>query len=117
MTAGRRLQSPAVDVDKECFDRVLIRMTKGFLATHHPEYHYHEDDFTCGYIPPIDEEIIKYATAFQLLPRRSIGSDIFIYWGGITIERNGGLWVYLFYDNALFGVAHKSPHAKYPEAD
>jgi len=89
-------------------DELLTRITKGLLYQHHPNYEYKADEFQIRYIVPIQHNIDQLGPHFSL-PRRSIGEGVFTYWGDTTVEKNAGMWLFLFFESVLFRVVHARP--------
>lgn len=87
-------------------NRVLTRITKGFLFLTHPEV----DSASLNYrVTMIQQfrftEIVSSLN--ETFPYFELGDGIFRMWHGLAdIDLRRGIWFFLFYDSAGFGVQH-----------
>lgn len=87
-------------------DKFLLRITKGLLTHFYPEYDFRSDEFKVFCIAPIPRhaEIVANLIKFCLHDSRGVG--VFDFWHKIVVEKNGGCWIYRFYDAAWLVVIH-----------
>jgi hypothetical protein len=94
----------AIPIDRA--NLFLRRITKGLIAHFYPDYDFRNDEFKIFCIAPIPRhaETIKNLIRFCRYDFR--GDGVFEFWHSITAERNGGCWIYRFYEAAWFVVIH-----------
>ena len=99
---------PATVIPFRCdeINRVLIRITKGFLFLTHPEVNSAALDYRVTMIQQF--RFAELASSLnEPLPYFELGDGIFRMWRGLAdIDHRSGIWFYLFYDSAGFGVEH-----------
>ena len=90
-------------------EKFLFRITKGFLTHLYPEYNFRKDTFK-GYnilrFVPRHNQIIS--ELIDNCTHELISEGVFEFWHAITMENNGGCWVYRFYDSAWLAVFHSN---------
>jgi hypothetical protein len=95
-------------LERDPIDRVLTRMTKGFLARFHPEINRHELTFRADQLDqfqlndPAFNRILKALDYFQK------GSGVYRCWHRIEDYSFNGVWVHMFFDCAAFFVEQSS---------
>jgi hypothetical protein len=101
---------PATAIPFRCdeINRVLIRITKGFLFLTHPEI----DSASLNYrVTMIQQFRFTEMAPFlnKSFPYFELGDGLFRMWRGLVdTDLRCGTWVYLFYDSAGFGVEHSA---------
>ena len=97
-----------VTIKRAPIDRVLTRMTKGFLAQLHPEINRSELNFRITQLDqfklndPVFEEIRKELLYFQR------GDGVYRCWHRVEDYSLKGAWVHMFFDSATYLVEHTS---------
>jgi hypothetical protein len=98
-------------------DRVqkfAIRITKGLLHYHYPDYDYRSAIFTAVHIPARVDALAKLEQIKKVLVYDERGKGVFQYRRGLTDSKQSGFWIYLFYEAVLLIVAHqKNPNGPY----
>jgi hypothetical protein len=85
----------------------IRRLTKGLLYTFYPRYDYFPDYFSAHYEPPTPKNVPTIRKLISALSRTERGEGTFRVWHGITADtKDGGAWVYLFYDSVCFVCIH-----------
>ena len=96
-----------IEVRQRPIKLCLIRITKGLLATFHPDLDYSDLEFR---VTPFDQfKLAKtVATMPELLIYDERGGSVFRFWRGIaTDQTNAGLWFFCFFNAASFMVEHR----------
>ena len=102
-----------ISFDKQLFAPVLVRITKGLLAAFHSSYDYRSDEFNVSQV----SQFAGTGQGFESLRRMLIcderGDKVFGFCRRVTEvgEKMAGIWIYRFYDSAMFIVEH-SVHAE-----
>lgn len=96
----------AFSIDLARLDRYAIRITKGLLAHHFPDYDYSDCSFESRVVPNREEEWKKLDGVRDLLRYAEKGEGVFRYRFGLTDTRKSGLWMLIFYDAILLLVFH-----------
>ena len=114
-TAFGPITVPLIAMDKDVIDRFLTRLTKGLLATFYSDINYFNLQFAVtqfnqfGAHHPTFKDITSRLTADQR------GDGVFRFWHGVAKEdRTTGIWIYQFYDAALFMVRHSRNLSREP---
>jgi len=101
---------PATAIPFRCdeINRVLTRITKGFLFLTHPEVDSAALDYRVTMIQQF--RFTEMApTLNKTFPYFELGDGIFRMWRGLAdVDLRRGIWFYLFYDSAGFGVEHSA---------
>lgn len=85
-------------------NRVLIRMTKGFLYTCYPDVNRNDLQFDVEMLMPTQTIIDDL---YRRLAYDERGNGIFRFWHGVAKEdARMGVWVYVFFDGMAFYVKH-----------
>jgi hypothetical protein len=82
-------------------------MTKGLLATFYPDVDYFGLKFGMTQLNQFGAQHPKFKAVTSVLTADQRGNGVFRFWHGVAKEqRTAGMWVYQFYDAALFMVRH-----------
>src|SRR5258706_7560399 len=93
-----------VPIDR--IERFVIRVTKGLLTHHFPDYDYSTATFETRYIPQTVDNLAKLEPIRDLLHYDSRGDGVFQYRRGLTESKLSGLWILVFYEAIVFLVSH-----------
>lgn len=104
----RIVEVPTITIPKERAKIVLIRITKGLLTHFYPQYNFSKDVFKVACPAPIPEHQENIHSLMRVGKHVSRGDGVFDFWHGFTVEKNGGFWVYFFYQTACCVVTHSS---------
>ncbi|WP_265592988.1 hypothetical protein [Verrucomicrobium sp. BvORR034] len=96
---------PALVIPFRCdeIERVLIRMTKGFLRKTYPDVDASHFQFKVGMVQQFQVEEVY--GSLRNLHYFELGNGVFRMWYGISREY-AGIWAYLFYNSAGYFVSH-----------
>ncbi|MCX6851653.1 MAG: hypothetical protein NTY98_22355 [Verrucomicrobia bacterium] len=100
---------PSIAIPFRCEEirRVLIRITKGFLFLTHPEVESGTIDYDVVIVPQFRAGDFA-ASLDGKMAYFELGNGIFRMWRGLAdSDLRHGVWYYLFYNSAGFGVTHK----------
>jgi hypothetical protein len=102
------LKVPLITVDRQDFDKFFVRLTKGLLATFYPELNYFAAQFTVKQLSQFGSQQQSFPALTSNLITDQRGDGIFRFWRRIAREdgQTAGIWLYQFYDAALFLVYH-----------
>ena len=102
------LQVPLITVNRQDFDKFFIRLTKGLLATFYPDINYFDAEFTVKQLSQFGSQYPSFAALTSNLVADQRGDGVFRFWRGMAREDGqiAGVWLYQFYDAALFMVSH-----------
>ena len=107
MTALGPMSVPLIAMVREVLDRFFIRLTKGLRATFYPDIDYFGLKFAVSQHTQFGAQHPKFKAATSGMIADQRGSGIFRFWHGVAAEqRTSGVWIYQFYDAALFMVRH-----------
>jgi hypothetical protein len=98
---------PLIAMDRAVIDRFLTRLTKGLLATFYSDIDYFDLQFGVTQLNQFGADHPKFKAVTSILTADQRGDGIFRFWHGVALEdRTTGVWIYQFYDAALFMVRH-----------
>jgi len=98
-----------VAMDRKAFDPFFIRLTKGLLATFYPEVDYFGLEFKVTQLDQFGSGRAKFIEVTSSLTAEQRGDGVFRFWHGLPPEQpTTGMWIYQFYDAALFSVRHSN---------
>ena len=98
---------PLIAMDRDVVDRFFTRLTKGLLATFYSDVDYFDLQFVVTQLNQFGVNHPKFKVVTSVLTADQRGDGVFRFWHGVTNEqRTTGVWVYQFYDAALFMVNH-----------
>ena len=98
---------PLIAMDRDVIDRFLTRLTKGLLATFYSDINYFDLQFGVIQLNQFGATHPTFKAVTSILTAEQRGDGIFRFWHGVAIEdRTTGVWIYQFYDAALFMVRH-----------
>ncbi len=107
MTALGPMAVPLIAMDREVLNSFFVRLTKGLLATFYPDIDYFALRFAVTQLDQFGATRSAFKSAIALLKYDQRGDGVFRFWHGVALEqRTTGLWIYQFYDAALFMVKH-----------
>jgi hypothetical protein len=86
----------------------LHRITKALLTYFYSEYNFRNDEFQTYCVAPIPKHAASIQALIKVCRHDSRGDGVFDFWHSITVEKNGGCWIYRFYDAAWLVVIHKN---------
>jgi hypothetical protein len=109
ITPAGALQAVELQFEAEVINRVLIRITKGFLFLTHPEIDRAKLDFEVTQIDQFKLHAIVASGVSTKFATYGVGDGVYRHWRGIADEdyRNG-LWVHMFYEAAVWMIKHAS---------
>lgn len=100
---------PLVAMDREILDRFFTRMTKGLLATFYSEIDYFGLNFSVSQLSQFGTHHPTFKSVTSILTADQRADGVFRFWHGVAHDqRTAGIWIYQFYDAALFMVTHAS---------
>jgi hypothetical protein len=109
LTALGPMIVPLVAMDRNVLDRFFIRLTKGLLATFYPHINYNGLNFAVTQLNQFGSGHPTFNAVTSMLTADQRGGSVFRFWHGVASElETTGLWVYQFYDAALFMVKHSA---------
>ena len=98
---------PFITVDRELFNPFFIRVTKGLLATFYHELNYFGHTFAVSQQSQFSAAHPLFKTTISHMTVGERGDGVFRFWHRIEKKEGcAGLWIYQFYDAALFIVRH-----------
>lgn len=96
-----------ITMDHVVLDPFFTRLTKGLLATFYPDVDYFGQRFEVTQINQFTTQHPGFKAVTSTLTADQRGDGVFRFWHRVAHkERNAGMWVYQFYDAALFIVRH-----------
>jgi hypothetical protein len=96
-----------IAMDRDVIDRFLTRLTKGLLATFYSDINYFDLQFGVTQLNQFGANHPTFKAVTSILTADQRGDGVFRFWHGVTNEdRTTGVWIYQFYDAALFMVRH-----------
>ena len=105
---GKALDAVEGKIDGARVDRVLTRMTKGFLSRLYPEIERSELSFQVEQIDQFKLNDPLFRSITRLLFRFQRGHAVFRCWHGVEEYSHTGVWVHMFFDSAVYVVSHTS---------
>jgi hypothetical protein len=107
MTAHGPVIVPLLTMDCVVLDPFFRRLTKGLLATIYPDVDYFGQEFVVTQASQFTAQHPRFKAVNSTLTADQRGDGIFRFWYRVAHEeRNAGLWIYQFYDAAMFIVWH-----------
>lgn len=98
---------PLIAMDRAVLDPFFKRLTKGLLATFYPDLDYFDLKFVVTQLNQFGAQHPTFRAVTSILTPDQRGHGIFRFWHGVAQEqRTAGMWIYQFYDAALFMVRH-----------
>jgi hypothetical protein len=95
-------------VQAEVVNRVLVRITKGFLSLIHPEIDRSTLDFHVTHLDQFKLDSIVHSGVADKFVYYSVGDGVYRHWRGLAAEDTRiGMWVHMFYDAAAWVVQHE----------
>jgi hypothetical protein len=106
-TALGPITVPLIAMDKDVIDRFLTRLTKGLLASFYSDVNYFNLQFAVTQLNQFGANHATFKAITSILTADERGDGVFRFWHGVAKEdRTTGIWIYQFYDAALFMVRH-----------
>lgn len=91
--------------DVEPINRCLVRITKGIVATSHPEIDRNRLDFEITQIDQFKPESLVSSGIVEKLTRWSVGEGVYTNWRAFDkANLSQGIMVHMFYDAAIWMV-------------
>lgn len=103
---------PLITMDRATLEPFFTRLTKGLLVRFYPGVDYFDLKFSVKQISQFgaSHPVFKSLTAHFRADQR--GDGVFRFWHFVRpSEGRAGIWIYQFYDAALFQVAHAESEA------
>ncbi len=98
---------PLIAMDRAILDPFFTRLTKGLLATFYSDVDYFGLKFAVTQLNQFGAQHPTFKAITSVLTADQRGNGIFRFWHGVAQEqRTAGMWIYQFYDAALFMVRH-----------
>jgi hypothetical protein len=98
---------PLLAMDKDVVDHFLTRLTKGLLANYYSDVNYFNFQFTIMLLNQFGANHPTFKAITSKLIADQRGDGVFRFWHGLALEdRTTGIWIYQFYDAAIFMVRH-----------
>lgn len=107
-----KVDVPLITVERSFMEPFFVRMTKGLLATFYADVDYRAFSFQISQLNQFGASHPNFSAIVAGLKADERGAGVFRFWRGITPPHErpiGGLWIYQFYEAALFMVLHTSP--------
>lgn len=103
---GNRIERrTGITIPDSRINPVLIRITKGLLATFHPEIPRNSLQYEASMLNP-DQNLVD--NTLGLLKYDERGNGAFRFWRGISQDDpNEGVWAFVFFYGMCFSVTHK----------
>lgn len=96
----------ALRMPRDRVEQWIIRITKGLLKHHYPNYDYSSAQFDVLYIGQNEELREKLGPLRGQLSYDEKGGEVFQYRHGVTKSGESGLWILGFYRATIFFVSH-----------
>lgn len=107
MTALGPITVPLIAMDRAMLDPFFTRLTKGLLATFYSDVDYFQLKFDVTQLNQFGAQHPTFKAVTSILTADKRGDGVFRFWHGVAQEqRSVGMWIYQFYDAALFMVRH-----------
>jgi hypothetical protein len=97
---------PAFDVPIERVEPFMVRLTKGLLRFHYPEYDYRDSRFDVRFLPSTEETLQALEQGLVGTMYEERGEGVIRYRHGITDTGLNGIWFFMFYDAVWLLVHH-----------
>ncbi len=109
-TAFGPVTVPLIAMDRAVLNPFFTRFTKGLLATFYPDIDYFKLKFVVAQLNQFGANHPTFKAVTSILKADQRGGGVFRFWHGVSQEqRTTGVWIYQFYDAALFMVNHGAP--------
>jgi hypothetical protein len=107
MTALGPVIVPLIAMDRAILEPFFIRLTKGLLATFYSDIDYFDLHFAVTQLNQFGANHPTFKAITSVLKAEQRGNSVFRFWHGVAQEQSTtGMWIYQFYDAALFMVKH-----------
>jgi hypothetical protein len=93
-------------MDWNRIERFVLRVTKGLLSFHYPDYDYSQDTFELRFVEPTHDNLKKLDAVKHALRYDFRGDGVVQYRFGLTDTRLSGIWIIVFYGAMPFLVHH-----------
>jgi hypothetical protein len=109
ITGAGEMWVPLIAVNRKPFEGFFIRLTKGLLATFYPDIDYHHPE-VAFVVKQYGSHYPSFHTVTSQLLADQRSDGVFRFWRGVAQDasRAKGLWIYQFYEAAVFMVTHDS---------
>jgi hypothetical protein len=97
-----------LEVKRAPMDRILTRMTKGFLAVLYPDVDRDELTFRVTQLDQFKVNYPAFAQISSALSHFQRGSGVYQYWHAVESYSNAGIWVHMFFGSSWYQVDHVS---------
>lgn len=98
----------AFGINRPRLDRYAVRLVKGLIRHHFPDFDYDQSVFQVR-LAPLREQGVELLGAFQgLLGCEVRGSGVFRYHFGLTDSGQSGVWIMTFYEGITIAVFHSN---------
>lgn len=98
---------PLIAMDRAVLNPFFTRLTKGLLATFYPDIDYFNLKFGVTQLNQFSAHHPTFKAVTSVLKADQRGDGVFRFWHGLAAEqRTTGVWIFQFYDAALFMVQH-----------
>jgi hypothetical protein len=105
---GRAQDVVAFEVDRLRLERYAIRLVKGLIRHHYPDFDYAKSSFDVR-LATLREQSIELLVSLQaILDCEVLGSEVFRYRFGLTDSGHSGVWVMTFYSGVSIAVFHSA---------
>jgi hypothetical protein len=102
-------------MDRAILDPFFTRLTKGLLATFYPDVDYFGLGSAVTQLNQFGAQHPTFKALTLILTADQRGDGVFRFWHGVAQEqRTAGMWIYQFYDAALFMVSHGVERITHP---
>jgi hypothetical protein len=101
-------------VDQQLMHRFMVRITKGLLTAHYPNYDYRNAEFAVRTVEAKRQSLELLTPILPMLSHGFRGDRVFQYRHAITDSGMSGLWLYVFYGATLYLVHHTLASAPQP---
>lgn len=99
---------PLITMGRVVLDPFFTRLTKGLLATFYPDVDYFGQEFDVTQPNQFTSQHPRFKAVTSTLTADERGDGVFRFWHRVAREeRNAGMWIYQFYDAAMFIVRHR----------
>jgi hypothetical protein len=106
-TALGPITVPLIAMNRDVINHFLTRLTKGLLATFYSDINYFDLQFDVTQLNQFGANHPTFKAVTSILTADQRGDGVFRFWHGVAIEdQTTGVWIYQFYDAALFVVIH-----------
>jgi len=108
VTSAGAVPAAQLAFEADVINRVLVRITKGFLYLTHPEIDRSKLDFHVTQIDQFKLHSIVASGVATALATYSVGDGVYRHWRGLVDEDNrNGLWIHMFYEAAVWMIQHE----------